>query len=844
MKQKFGKLFIQCIGLLLYGLAIWPLSSTAGEWENQRTQFRAALAAREAGDQAEYARLGAALVDYPLRYYLEYQDLSERFGKGVTESELRAFLARHGRSVLGEKLRASWLYSLARDNDWQTYLEIYHPEVDNTVLHCYHAQALLNAGAPEQWAVNEARDLWLVGHSQPNKCDPVFEYLYQNDLISNEMVWQRIYLAMEEGNTRLAGFLAKRLDNADQRRVALWQAIWHSPERHLTDFNMEDNRLARRILRDGLLRLARKDPPAAHRLWPDFRKRYAFTESDRAEISREIALAAARKELPQAAAWLRALDKAHVNEAVCAARVRLAMLARDWKEMRAALELMPATDKVNYQWRYWHARALEETGQKEKAKQLFRELAKVRDYYGFLAADRVGQPYSMVNKPTPFESRDINALYQKYPGVLRAREFFLVGGMQPEARREWRYETGRMSKREQAVAAVLARQWGWFDQAIATAAQAGIYDDLEVRFPVAFSEFFHAGAESQGLDLAWVYGIVRRESAFMHDARSHAGALGMMQLMPATGRHTAQKIGLELEDTRDILDLETNIRLGTGYLRQMLDRFDGDYMLASAAYNAGPGRIKRWLKEHACLPADLWAELIPFEETREYVRRVLEYTAVFEHRLGRKVQPMRLAQFKQGDCAQQTPPPVLLASRDLESQPQPEGAKTSVSTAPLLAARPDPKPEIKVAPASEPSAKPAEPAQQRVALAPTPPLQDNPASRAPLPPKPLAERVDRQADKPRETSSPAPISRPAEPPPQPEAPPTVVASVKPAEPPPAPRPKTRPARRPEPPTPAPAKIEVREAAEPGTPIPLFGRQDLPPELARFDIAPLHLETVR
>jgi len=202
-----------------------------------------------------------------------------------------------------------------------------------------------------------------------------------------------------------------------------------------------------------------------------------------------------------------------------------------------------------------------------------------------------------------------------------------------QARREWRHGVNQMQRREQAIAGALAGKWEWHDRAVFTTAKAGAYDDLALRFPMPFKAVFSKYAKEKGLDLAWVYGIARQESAFMKGAKSHVGASGLMQLMPATAKYVAKKIGLEIETQQDIVDVENNINLGTAYLQQMLNTFGGNYMLATAAYNAGPGRSQRWSKRHGCLPADIWVELIPFDETRTYVRRVLFYTRIFEYRL-------------------------------------------------------------------------------------------------------------------------------------------------------------------------------------------------------------------
>jgi soluble lytic murein transglycosylase len=222
--------------------------------------------------------------------------------------------------------------------------------------------------------------------------------------------------------------------------------------------------------------------------------------------------------------------------------------------------------------------------------------------------------------------------------------------MSAQAKEEWDYAIDRLTPQQQAIAAHLASHWGWHDCASATAGKAKAFDDLQIRFPLAYRSQIESGAQTQGLNLSWVYGIIRQESAFAVDARSRSGALGLMQLMPGTAQMVAKKIGLKLGNMKEVLEVETNISLGTAYLRQMLDKFDGNYMLATAAYNAGPGRAVRWSAENSCLPADVWVEMIPFDETRDYVKRVLSYAKVFEARLGHQQTPLPIVLAQAAGC--------------------------------------------------------------------------------------------------------------------------------------------------------------------------------------------------
>ena len=289
---------------------------------------------------------------------------------------------------------------------------------------------------------------------------------------------------------------------------------------------------------------------------------------------------------------------------------------------------------------YWLARALEGTGEPKAAKAVYEQVAKDRSYYGFLAADRIGVDYHLTHTETPVSQPQIEQI-AALDGLARVDELSALK-RHIDARREWRYATRDMSPAQLKAAAKLAEQRGWHDRAIFALARTGYWDDLELRFPLEHAELVEQNARRQGIDDAWVFAVMRQESAFMNDARSHAGAMGLMQLMPATARNVARKVLRQAPPRRhELLEPDTNIALGSAYLRQVKSKLGGSMVLATAAYNAGPQRVTGWLPEKT-LPADIWIELVPFAETRGYLRRVLAYIVIYEKRMGKD--PTRLAE--------------------------------------------------------------------------------------------------------------------------------------------------------------------------------------------------------
>jgi len=628
----------------------WGLSPTYADdtLEQQRNLFWQAQQALENEQLEQFQVFLKQLDDYPLTYYLRYQYLKSHL-HFVLPKEIKAFFNSYPASALSKKLRYDWLAHLSREGRWAQFIADYRPSVESTVLQCRYVMARLQRGETHAEVLNAARKLWTVGKSQPKACDPVFDYLYEH-VMDDDLIWQRLRLAMLKGKTGLAKFLAKRLnDEKLQNLYAVWLQVRQKPLQSLEGFAEPDSDVAQEIIYQGITRLARKDLENAQRLWRVFSQTYAFNASEKAAMQRELTLRSAWSDAPNALQQLKALKTAQLDKTVRQVFLQYALLARDWHGIVNLIQRFPSEAQDQPQWRYWEARALEQTGKAALAKTLYQDVAKERDFYGFLAADRLGQSYALNHKKVDLTPKQIEQLYQKHPALARAHEFYHLG-MKVSAGREWRNEIPFLSQAELIQAAALARQWCWYNRAIFTAAKAQYYDDLEMRFPLAYFSQLMAGTEEQELDMAWAYGIMRQESAFAQDVTSHAGAMGLMQLMPATGRAMAENIGLIIKDKQEIYDTYTNIRLGTTYLKRMLKRFKGNYMLATAAYNAGPGRAARWSREFACQPSDIWVEQIPFRETRLYVQRVLTYTVIFDNKLGNKHRRLRLRDVGGKNC--------------------------------------------------------------------------------------------------------------------------------------------------------------------------------------------------
>ena len=604
----------------------------------QRAQFLEAYQALQESRLDDYRELAAGLTDYPLYRYLEFEALRARLSR-ADAAELEDFIERYAGEPVSWRLRRAWLYNLARHRQWRQFLQVYRAP-QPVRLQCYWLQARLAQPLRTDDLVADAIQLWLVGKSQDDACDPVFDYLYENDHITQDLVWERIRLAMENGNASLAGYLAKRLPEADRSWVTLWREARTRPAQTLKARELrQDTPHARDIVLYAIQRLAGRDAGQAHRRWQSLREAYAFPQDQVLQVEQKIAMAAVWQGLPTAQAWLIDLPDAAVDKTVRAWRIRTALADADWDAVAKHIEALPQDEAAREEWRYWHAVALEKTDRRIPAMEEFGQLAKQRDYHGFLAADFLRWPYEMSNQPVEYTPEALQDLVQR-PDFVRARELYRAE-MLTDARREWQQAITGLPDTELKLAAVLAHQWDWHDRAILTIARSGDYDDLALRFPLSFSEAVQRQARNHRLDAGHVYSVIRQESAFNKDARSHAGAMGLMQLMPKTGRATARKYDIPLASTRNLFEPDKNISIGTAYLKQVMEQYDNSIVLASAAYNAGPHRVRRWLPETESRDAASWIALIPFTETRKYVQRVLAYAAIYDWRMQRKITPLQ-----------------------------------------------------------------------------------------------------------------------------------------------------------------------------------------------------------
>ena len=610
---------------------------TAAEIDEQRELFRSVFAAVERGEWDAVTKL-STVERQQLENYLLWPDLRAAYLRTTLRQSnnkaIEAFLDQYGMLKPARDLRYRYALDLARRGELDSYFDIYQSfyqgrEIEK--LDCLALQAELAAGR-EQRVVYRAKELWLVGKNQVDECDLVFKRLIETNAIAPSDYLLRFDLAIEAREFSLARWLGESIDESHVAQANAWLDAQRNAEQFLRKYNQRANSEAsRQQFVYAAERLAFSDPQRALELWTAVKQQFSFLQQQELRTDRHIALWSARDFLPDAYALLTALPQAAQNDEVLRWRARGSLREQAWLRLLKDIQAMSTSERNAEEWRYWYAVALQQAGQVLAAKAGFQSLATERSYYGFLAADELDLPYVLDYSNLSVDEDSIAAIASR-TDILRARELFLVG-LDGRGRSEWDAVVDHFGPAEKAQAAILADRWGWHSRAISTAASIGEYDDLSLRYPLPFETDFVRHASSAKISIPWAYGIARSESLFMRDIRSSAGAIGVMQLMPATGRTVAKNNNLPYYGIDTLTDPQANIRLGTIYLGEMANRYGGNQVLATAAYNAGPHQVDRWMPEQGSIDARIWIENIPYNETRKYVRRVLMAETIFYWRM-------------------------------------------------------------------------------------------------------------------------------------------------------------------------------------------------------------------
>lgn len=595
-----------------------------------RRAFVAAYADVEAGRPLPEGDVLDLLGGYVLYPYLEAAQARAALRRPDARADAvaREFLARHGDEAYARPVRRAFLDSLAARRQWAAFLEAYATaRAVDQVLRCQAIEARIALGLTE--GLRELVEAeWLTPRSAPDSCDAGFDWLRARGELTPALVERRALLALDAGELALARWLARSLPEAAARRVRDRATLVEQPA---AAFDAAIANPALPIAEDDLLAgfavLVRRDLDGARDRLERLARARGLDAARLSPFARVLAVRLALNRRAAALAWFERVQPADFDEQAHEWHVRAALWAQDWTRVERAIGAMPEALAAQPRWRYFAARAAEARGQRDRARALYALVVPTDNWYAVLAAARLDRRFEPTLERLPLEATRLDAL-EAMPRFARARELFYAE-LRALANSEWSFAFESLPEAERVQAIGLPARWGWHFQAIASAAQLRLFNDYPLLYPRPFDAEVAAAARSVKLPATLLYAVLRQESLYQAHAVSSANARGLMQLLPATAAATARRIRRPVPSAGDLLRPAVNVPLGAAYLRELVDRFDGQVVLALAGYNAGPGAVRRWLPD-VPLAVDLWVENIPFNETRAYVQRVMWHSVVFQ----------------------------------------------------------------------------------------------------------------------------------------------------------------------------------------------------------------------
>ncbi|MGV0962097.1 MAG: transglycosylase SLT domain-containing protein [Limnohabitans sp.] len=627
--------------LAAMGLACFPAQA---QNKGDDTLLEMAQAFRK-NDKTRLSALLPQARGHVLEPLAAYWELRPRLDS-APDSEIRSFLSTYAGTYYEDRLRNDWLLQLGKRRDWATFTAEYpHYRMrDDREVRCY---ALVTEAINSKANVaDEAKRLWYSLREADDGCTYVAEHLHSGQQINGVDLWRKARIAMDANRPRPA----QAAVDIEAPRLSEQVALIHAdPAKYLDKRIIAITRNRKELAVLALIRLAASDPDKAANLL-DHHWGILLSAEERNWTWAAIGKQAAQRLQDNASVYFANVRKdSDLNDDLLGWKVRAALRMSQWNQVLSATQAMSPEARKEPSWIYWRARALQailssDAAQKQEAQSLLRSIASVRGFYEQLALEELGQSITVPDRPAALTLQE-KAAALAHTGLQRALYAIQIG-LRAEGNREWNYSTnlhtpGGMSDRELLAAADLACQRQVWDRCINTSERTRDVIDFEQRFPLPLREIVVRRANEIRLDPAYVYGLIRQESRFIMDARSGVGASGLMQVMPATAKWTAKKIGMSSFTPDQITDREVNVAIGTGYLKLVLDDFEGSMVMAAAAYNAGPNRPRNW-RNGPVLDAAIWAENVPFHETRDYVKKVLSNTTNYAAILTRQPQSLKM----------------------------------------------------------------------------------------------------------------------------------------------------------------------------------------------------------
>lgn len=626
--------------LALGGLSFLTHASGAlslTELQGNADLFLKAESALQQNDWTTYQRLLPSLKKYPLYPYLIYRAFQKALPTApdlaALSQELKAFRRAFPDFPFHDSLKQAWLLQAASRGAWTLFTQEYTPFDTDLACRYHYAHYHLSQDHKQ---LAPAKTFWLVGHSQPKACDPLFLAWKTKGHLTTELLWQRFLLALQAENFTLARTLSGQLPKTASKTLSQWQALLKQPARLKEILQDIPERLRAALATAVLTQWAKSDANQAKHWWQSHHAQYAFSNTQKKAITQAIGMYLAHQSPLEAQEWLAQLSPEMHNTTLLEWRIRLALRREDWPSVQKAITQLPRTLQAQPCWRYWHARALSALGQKDAALTLYQNLTHTRNYYGLLAHQHLQKPIVFPMYSYKPSEKALKALEAR-PAIQRI-ECLQQLHRSRAVYTEWLYALKSMTETERLTAAYYAYHRHAFDLGILSLKQTQHPHDLPIRFPLAFQSDVLAQAHHYNLPSAWLFAIIRQESTFTPFARSPQGARGLMQILPSTAQAFSKQFALSSFNDKALYQPAWNIRIGAYYLHALQRHFNQHLLLSTAAYNAGPTRVARWL-ENAPKDASIWIETLPFQETREYLKNIIYATCLYSQRLKEPLSP-------------------------------------------------------------------------------------------------------------------------------------------------------------------------------------------------------------
>lgn len=628
--------------LMIAALVLWVDAGAAEQSTNAQARelFKRAYAHAAVGPPI--AADPELLRQYPLYPYLQAERIRRALasaGPELAPADERAqtFLVHYAKEPFAQELRRDWLNSLAQRKLWSTFLLQYSEQDADESLRCHWFTARIASGHTDQLAAAISQ-AWLTPKSLMD-CEYPFEWLSAQGVLTADLIEARVRLALENNNPSFARQIAARLPSERAAPLLSWAALLENPQREIDALIREPQRAVETAaLIAGWQRLARRQADSALARYDKLVKARHLSEELASRLAVELALPLAWSRRSQALAYFARVRRQDFDDYALEWRARASLWAEDWNGVADSIAAMSDELRQSSRWRYWAARAAEKRRDRALANQLYESVLENDNFYSIMAAARLDREVEPTLEKLVRDDVQIQQI-EALPAFVRAREL-LHNELRSFALREWSFGVQALAADARPQAVHVAARWGWHEQAIITAAQLRIFNDYELLYPRPYEREVAAAAKFVDLPDELIYGVMRQESLFQSDAISSAGARGLLQLLPETARLTARRWQQTRPAADDLFVPRINIRLGAAQLRTLLDRFEGQTVVALAAYNAGPNAAARWLPSEAIEP-DIWIENIPYNETRTYVQRILWHQLVFswlEHGKPQKVE--------------------------------------------------------------------------------------------------------------------------------------------------------------------------------------------------------------